>query len=129
MNIPDDLKYSKEHEWVRLQGKIATVGITDHAQSSLGDIVYVELPSEGDALTKDETFGVVESVKAVSDCYAPISGKVTEVNAPLSDSPETINEDCYGEGWIVKVEMSDPSELDELMDPKQYEAFVAEETA
>jgi glycine cleavage system H protein len=129
MNIPDDLKYSKEHEWVRVDGNVASVGITDHAQSSLGDIVYVELPDEGDALTKDETFGVVESVKAVSDCYAPVSGKIVEVNTHLGDSPETLNEDCYGEGWILKVELDDPSELDDLMTPKQYEAFVTEETA
>ncbi len=129
MNLPDDLKYSKEHEWVRVDGNIATIGITDHAQSNLGDIVYVELPEEGEGLTKEETFGVVESVKAVSDCYAPISGTVKEINTSVSDSPETINEDCYGEGWMIKVEISDASELDDLMDPKQYEQFVSEETA
>lgn len=129
MNLPDDLMYSKEHEWVKVEGKIATIGITDHAQSSLGDIVYVELPQEGETLTKDETFGVVESVKAVSDCYAPISGTVKEINTPVSDSPETINEDCYGEGWMVKIEISDKSELDGLMDAKGYEEFVTEETA
>ncbi len=129
MNLPDDLKYSKEHEWVKVEGKIATIGITDHAQSSLGDIVYVELPGEGETLTKDETFGVVESVKAVSDCYAPISGTVKEINTPVSDSPETINEDCYGEGWMVKIEISDPSELGDLLDAKEYEEFVTEETA
>ena len=129
MNIPDDLLYTKNHEWVKVEGATATVGITDHAQHQLGDIVYVELPGEGNAVTKDETFGVVESVKAVSDCYAPISGKVVGVNDPLSDSPESINEDCYGEGWMIRVEMSDRSELDELMDPKKYSAFLAEETA
>ena len=129
MTIPDNLRYTKNHEWVKVEKTTATVGITDHAQHQLGDVVYVELPKEGDAVTKDETFGVVESVKAVSDCYAPVSGKVLEVNDPLSDSPETINEDCYDEGWMIRVEMSDPSELDELMDPKQYGAFVAEETA
>lgn len=129
MNLPDDLKYSKEHEWVKVEGKIATIGITDHAQSNLGDIVYVEFPKEGEAVTKNETFGVVESVKAVSDCYAPISGTVKEINNPVSENPETINEDCYGEGWMVKIEMSDPTEIKELMEPKQYEAFVTEETA
>ncbi|MFA5812482.1 MAG: glycine cleavage system protein GcvH [bacterium] len=129
MNAPDDLKYTKEHEWVKVEGKTATIGITYHAQSQLGDIVYVELPGEGETITKDETFGVVESVKAVSDCYAPISGKVIEVNDPLAESPETLNEDCYGEGWMVRVEMSDVSELSELMDQKKYLAFVAEETA
>jgi glycine cleavage system H protein len=129
MNAPDDLRYTKNHEWVRVVGKTATIGITDHAQSQLGDIVYVELPGEGETITKDETFGVVESVKAVSDCFAPLSGKVLEVNNPLSESPETINEDCYGEGWIVRIELSDSSELSQLMDQKQYSAFVAEETA
>jgi glycine cleavage system H protein len=129
MNLPDDLKYSKEHEWVKVDGEVATVGITDHAQSNLGDIVYVELPKEGETLTKDETFGVVESVKAVSDCYSPVTGTVKEINTNVGDSPETINEDCYGEGWILKIEMSDKSELKELMDAKQYEAFVSEETA
>jgi len=129
MNLPDDLKYSKEHEWVKVDGNVATMGVTDHAQSNLGDIVYVELPSDGDAIVKDETFGVVESVKAVSDCYAPVSGKITETNTSVIDNPETINEDCYGEGWMIKVDMSDLAQLDELMDPKQYEQFVTEETA
>lgn len=129
MNAPDNLKYTKDHEWVKVDGKIATIGITDHAQAQLGDIVYVELPSEGETMTKDETFGVVESVKAVSDCYAPVSGKVVDVNSPLSDSPEMLNEDCYGEAWMVRVEMSDTAELSELMDQKKYTAYVAEETA
>ncbi len=129
MNLPDDLKYSKEHEWIKVEGDIATIGITDHAQSNLGDIVYVELPKEGEALNKDETFGVVESVKAVSDCYSPLTGTVKEINTSVGDSPETINEDCYGEGWILKMAMNEKTELDELMDAKQYEAFVTEETA
>jgi glycine cleavage system H protein len=129
MQTPDDLKYTKDHEWVKVQGKTATIGITDYAQNQLGDIVYVELPSEGEQLTKEETFGVVESVKAVSDCYAPVTGKVLEVNSPLSESPETLNEDCYGEGWMVRVELANTSELGDLMDHKAYQAFVAEETA
>ena len=129
MNIPDDLKYTKDHEWVKVEGTTATIGITDHAQSHLGDIVYVELPGEGETVTKDETFGVVESVKAVSDCFAPISGKVLEVNDPLKESPEVLNEDCYGEGWMIRVELADPSEVKELMDPKKYTAFCAEESA
>lgn len=129
MNLPDDLKYSKEHEWVKVDGNVATIGVTDHAQSNLGDIVYIELPDEGDNITKDETFGVVESVKAVSDCYAPVSGKIVENNSSVGNSPETINEDCYGEGWMIKVELSDPSQLDDLMDHKQYEQFATEETA
>jgi len=129
MNAPDDLKYTKEHEWIKVEGKTATIGITDHAQSNMGDIVYVELPEEGEQVKKDDTFGVVESVKAVSDCYAPISGKVLDTNTVLTDSPETINEDCYGEGWMVKMQIENPSELKELMDHKQYTEFVAEETA
>ncbi len=129
MNIPDDLKYTKDHEWVKVEGTTATIGITDHAQSHLGDIVYVELPGEGETVTKEETFGVVESVKAVSDCFAPVSGKVVEVNDPLKESPEVLNEDCYGEGWMIRVELADPSEVKELMDPKKYTAFCAEESA
>ncbi|MFA4974415.1 MAG: glycine cleavage system protein GcvH [bacterium] len=129
MNMPDDLKYTKEHEWVKIEGKSATIGITDHAQTNMGDIVYVELPEEGEQVKKDDTFGVVESVKAVSDCYAPISGRVSEVNTVLTESPETINEDCYGEGWMIKVEIENKAELDQLMDQKQYADFVAEETA
>ncbi|OGQ07610.1 MAG: glycine cleavage system protein H [Deltaproteobacteria bacterium RIFCSPLOWO2_12_FULL_40_28] len=126
MTIPQDLKYSKEHEWVRVEGQIATIGVTDFAQEQLGDIVMVELPSEGTILTKDESFGVVESVKSVSDVFAPVSGKIVEANDPLTDSPGIMNEDCYGEGWIVKVEMSDPKELDSLMDAKAYQACLAE---
>ena len=129
MNIPDDLRYTKSHEWVKIEGKVATIGVTDHAQHQLGDIVYVELPKEGDAVTKDETFGVVESVKAVSDCSTPISGKVFEINDSLVESPETLNEDCYGEGWMIRVNVSDATELSGLMDHKQYAAFLAEETA
>jgi glycine cleavage system H protein len=129
MNIPDDLKYTKEHEWVKIAGNQAVVGVTDYAQEQLGDIVYVELPQEGEEIAKGDTFGALESVKAVSDCYAPISGKVMEANSLLGDNPETINEDCYGEGWIVKLAIKDVSDLDELMDHAQYKAFVEEETA
>jgi len=129
MNIPDDLKYTKEHEWIRIEGNTATIGVTDYAQEQLGDIVYVELPTEGEEISKEETFGSVESVKAVSDCYAPLSGKVLEINSVLNDNPETINEDCYEEGWVVKVEISDKSELDELMTDEHYKAFLAEESA
>lgn len=129
MNAPDDLKYTKEHEWVKIEGKVATIGVTDYAQEQLGDIVYVELPSEGEEIAKEETLGSLESVKAVSDCYAPISGKVREVNSILGENPETINEDCYGEGWIVKMEISDPIELEDLMSNDDYRAYVEEETA
>jgi len=129
MNAPDDLKYTKEHEWVKIKGNVATVGVTEYAQEQLGDIVYVELPAEGETVTKDETFGVLESVKAVSDCYAPLTGKVLEINDVLIENPETVNEDAYGEGWMIKIELANPSEIEGLMDPSAYEAFVAEETA
>ncbi len=129
MDTPDDLKYTTEHEWVRLEGKVATVGVTDYAQSQLGDIVYAELPTEGEVVTRSETFGALESVKAVSDCYAPLSGKVLEINDTLTDNPETVNEDPYGEGWLVKIELSDPSELETLLDQKAYQAYVEEESA
>ena len=104
MNVPEDLKYTKEHEWCRLKGNRAVIGITDHAQDQLGDIVYVEFPEVGDPVKKGESFGVVESTKAVSELFAPVSGKVVEVNDPLSDAPETINEDPYEEGWMIAIE-------------------------
>jgi len=127
MNFPDDLKYTRDHEWARVQGAKVTVGITDFAQDQLGDVVYVELPEVGDVVTKGETFGVVESTKAVSDLFAPISGKVVEVNGPLVDAPETVNEDPYEEGWMIVVEASDPKELTELLDAPAYRKFVEEE--
>jgi len=127
MNFPDDLKYTKEHEWCRIQGNRAVVGITDHAQDQLGDIVYVELPEVGDAVKKGESFGVVESTKAVSELFSPVTGKVVEVNDPLSDAPETINEDPYEEGWMIVIEPADPKELEALMDAKAYKAFVDEQ--
>ncbi|MFO1518415.1 MAG: glycine cleavage system protein GcvH [bacterium] len=128
MNFPDDLKYTKEHEWVRVKGNIATVGITDWAQDQLGEIVFVELPEEGEEVEKDDTFGVVESTKSVNDLYVPVSGTVVESNDPLIDSPEMINEDCYGEGWMVKIEIADKAELDELMNAEEYEAYIKEES-
>jgi len=124
VGYPDDLKYSKEHEWVRLDGERAVVGITDHAQSELGDVVYVELPEVGKVFERDGALAVVESVKAVSDVYAPFSGKVLEVNEKLNDAPETINESPHDEGWIAVVEVSDASELEDLMDAAAYEAFI-----
>ena len=129
MNFPDDLKYTREHEWCRVKGNRAVVGITDHAQDQLGDIVYLELPEVGDAVRKGEAFGVVESTKAVSDLFAPVSGKVVEVNDPLADAPESINEDPYEEGWLIQVEMADPKELAELLDAAAYRTFVDEEAA
>ena len=127
MEFPKELRYSREHEWVAVEDTIATIGITDYAQDQLGDIVYVELPEVGTHVTKDEAFGVVESVKAVSDIYAPVSGTVTEVNVGLPDSPETINEDPYGDAWMIRVEMSDPEELEDLMTVAEYKQFIEEE--
>lgn len=127
MEFPEDLKYTKEHEWLLVEGTTATVGITDYAQDRLGDVVYVEMPAVGDKVSKEDAFGVVESVKAVSDVYAPVSGKVLEVNDDLPDNPHMINEDPYGDGWLIKVEMSDQDELKELMTAEEYQEYVAEE--
>jgi glycine cleavage system H protein len=127
MEFPDDLRYTREHEWVLVEDKIAMVGITDFAQEQLGDIVFVELPAVGDKVTRDEAMGVVESVKAVSDVYSPVSGTVTEVNDDLPDSTELVNEDPYGDGWMVKIELSDPTDLDDLMTAAEYEKWVAEQ--
>lgn len=119
--IPGDLKFLKSHEWVRVEdGGKATVGISDHAQSLLGDLVYVELPNVGDTVEAGNACAVVESVKAASDVYAPVSGKVVEVNSALADKPETINEDAYGDGWLFVLEMSDPDQLGELLGPDDY---------
>ena len=127
MDFPKDLKYTKEHEWVRVEGKTVVVGITDYAQDSLGDVVYVELPQEGASVTKHEPFGVVESVKAVSDLYSPVSGSVTEVNDAIIDSPEAINEDPYGDAWMIKVEIAGAGELDDLLTADEYQKFIEEE--
>jgi glycine cleavage system H protein len=124
MNVPADLKYTKDHEWVKVDGNIATVGITDFAQGELGDVVFVEVETEGDELAKEETFGTIEAVKTVSDMFMPVSGTVIEFNAELEDAPETINTDAYGSGWIIKIEMSDASELDSLLSAEDYEAQI-----
>lgn len=123
MNAPADLKYAKSDEWLRLEGDTATVGISDFAQDQLNDIVFVELPEVGKTVSKGEAFGVVESVKAASDLYAPISGTVTEVNTALEDSPELINSDPFGKGWIVKLQVTDASGADDLMDAEAYKAY------
>jgi glycine cleavage system H protein len=128
MNFPEDLKFSKEHEWVRISGNIATIGVSDYAQDQLGEVVFVELPDEGEEFEKDDAFGVIESVKSVNDIYAPLSGRIVDVNDPVVDSPEIVNEDPYGEGWLVKIELSDPKELGELMSAKDYEAYIKEES-
>jgi glycine cleavage system H protein len=127
MDFPEDLKYTREHEWARLKGARVVVGITDFAQSQLGDVVYVELPAVGDEVKKGESFGVVESTKAVSELFAPVSGKVVEINEPLGEAPEAINEDPYEEGWMIAIEPSDSKELSDLLDVKAYAALVAEQ--
>jgi glycine cleavage system H protein len=127
-NIPDDLHYSKDHEWVRVEGGIAVVGITDYAQDSLGDVVYVELPKAGDEFAANESFGSVESVKAVSEVFCPVSGEVLGINETLSDTPEKVNQDPYGEGWMIRVQMSNPGEVDSLLAAEEYEDFTKAET-
>jgi glycine cleavage system H protein len=124
MNVPENLKYTKEHEWARIEGDIAIIGITDYAQGELGDIVYLELPEVGSEVAKDESFGTVEAVKAVSDLYAPLSGEVVEVNEALQDAPETVNSDPYGEGWLIKVKIKNPGEIDDLLDSTDYKALI-----
>src|SRR6266571_211628 len=123
---PRDLKYTREHEWVRVEGSIATVGITRFAVEQLGDITMVDLPKEGGTVKKNDAFGTVESVKAVSDVYSPVSGKIVKVNTPLADSPEYLADEPYHDGWMVQIEVSNPAELDELMDAAAYEAFLRE---
>jgi glycine cleavage system H protein len=127
MPYPEKYRYTREHEWISVEGAIGSIGITDYAQSSLGDIVYVDAPKVGDAVTAGATFGSVESVKAVSDLFSPISGKVNAVNEELKTAPDKINQDAHGT-WIIKVELSNPAELDKLLDAVAYEAFIAEET-
>ena len=124
MNIPKDLKYTKEHEWVRLEDGIATVGITDYAQGELGDIVFVEIDSEGEELDNEEVFGTIEAVKTVSDLFMPVAGKVVEFNEELEDNPELVNEDAYGKGWLIKIEVGDAN-LDHLMSAEDYEKEIA----
>ena len=128
MEYPANYRYSREHEWIRIDGNIATVGITHHAQDQLGDVVFVELPAVGTKLQAERQFGAVESVKAVSDIYAPISGDVTEVNVDLMDAPERINEDAHGNGWLVKMTIFDRNEIQSLMTAEQYAEHVAAET-
>lgn len=128
MDYPQGLKYSREHEWVKVEGNIALIGITDHAQSELGDVVYVELPEVGSELEANSTFGVVESVKAVSDLFAPVTGTVTEVNQQLSDEPELVNSDPFDDGWMLRIEMSDTSEVDALLELEDYKAYIEEES-
>ena len=124
MNIPENLKYTKDHEWVSIEGDVATVGITDFAQGELGDIVYVEIETEGESLDNEEIFGSVEAVKTVSDLFMPLSGEVLEFNEALESEPETVNSDAYGKGWMIKIKMSDMSEADALLDAAAYSELI-----
>lgn len=126
MVFPDEVLYSKEHEWARVEDNKAVVGITDYAQEQLGDVVYVELPDPGTEVTRGDTFGVVESVKAVSDLYSPLTGKVIEINEALADKPELVNQEPYGSGWMIKIEFSNEAELDTLLSAREYEDHVAD---
>jgi glycine cleavage system H protein len=125
MNIPENLRYTKEHEWVRIEGDEAVVGITDFAQAELGDIVYVEVETEGQDLDAGAVFGTVEAVKTVSDLYLPLTGKILEVNPNLNSNPELVNTDPYGDGWMIRMKLSDPSQVDELLTPEAYKALIA----
>ncbi len=126
--VPDNLRYTKDHEWIRVDGNVATVGITDHAQAELGDIVFVELPRLGTKLGQHDSFGSVESVKAVSDIYSPVSGEVTEINNALAEAPEKVNADPYGEGWIMKMSLADASQVQNLMTAVQYTEYIGAES-
>lgn len=125
MNFPEDLKYTDDHEWVRIEGNIATIGVTDHAASELGDVVYIDIEMDGD-VSKGDTIGTIEAVKTVADMYSPITGTIKEINSGLNDNPEVVNSDAYGEGWIVKIELSDENELDELMNASSYKESIGQ---
>ena len=127
-NVPEDLHYSKDHEWVRVEGDQAIIGITDYAQNSLGDVVYVELPKAGDKYAASEPFGSVESVKAVSEVFTPIAGSITAINESLADEPEKVNSDPYGDGWMIRVKMDNPGEVDSLLTAAEYEDFTKAES-
>jgi glycine cleavage system H protein len=124
MKIPADLKYTQDHEWIRVEGKTAVVGVTDFAQGELGDVVFVEIETEGEELDKGETFGTVEAVKTVSDLFMPVGGKVLEINEDLADEPELVNKDPYGKGWMIKIQIADESELDELLSADDYQKMI-----
>ena len=125
MNFPADLKYTKDHEWIRVEGDVAYVGITDFAQSELGEIVYVDITTEGETVEKEEVFGTIEAVKTVSDLFMPATGEVLEVNPELEDAPELVNEVAYGKGWLIKVTVADPAQLDELLSAEEYQKLIA----
>jgi len=125
MNVPQDLKFTQDHEWIRVEGELAFVGITDYAQSNLGDIVFLEIETVGETLAKAEAFGNIEAVKAVEELYMPVSGEVLEINPALETSPEVVNKDPYGEGWMVKIKLTEPAELDELLDAAAYAKLIS----
>jgi len=125
MNVPKNLKYTKDHEWLRVEGDTAYIGISDFAQSELGDVVFVEIETEGETLDKEKTFGTIEAVKTVSDLFMPVSGEVLEVNEKLEDTPEIINQDPYGEGWLIKISLADAAEVDAMLSPEDYEASLS----
>ncbi|MBT3386199.1 MAG: glycine cleavage system protein GcvH [Prolixibacteraceae bacterium] len=124
MKIPEELKYTKDHEWVQIEGEVATVGVTDFAQGELGDVVFVEIETEGEELSKGELFGTVEAVKTVSDLFMPVGGEVTEVNEALADEPELVNKDPYGAGWMIKIKFADSSELENMMSAEDYQKMI-----
>lgn len=126
MNVPSNLKYTKDHEWIKVDGDVATVGVTDFAQSQLGDIVFIEVETVGETLAKEEVFGTIEAVKTVSDMFMPVSGEVLEVNPKITEQPDVVNKDPYGDGWIIKVKIANPAELNELLSPDQYKGTINE---
>ena len=126
MKIPENVKYTNDHEWVRVEGKIGTIGITDYAQGELGDVVFIDIDPDIKDISKGNSFGTIEAVKTVSDIFAPFSGKVTEINRKLSDSPEVVNSDPYGEGWMIKAELSNPAEINDLLDAKAYKNLLGQ---
>lgn len=125
MNIPENLKYTKDHEWIKIENDEAYIGITDFAQGELGDVVFIEIETEGETLGKDETFGTIEAVKTVSDMYMPVAGEVLEVNPKLEESPDVVNKDPFGDGWMIKIKITNPEELDDLLSPAQYKELVS----
>jgi len=126
MNFPEDLKYTDDHEWLRVEDNIGTIGITDHAQSELGDVVYVDIDENLSEVTAGESFGTIEAVKTVADLLAPVSGKVIKINTAINDAPETVNKDPYGEGWLIKIEITDPTQIDKLMDAAAYKKMIGQ---
>lgn len=126
MKFPEDLKYTKDHEWIRVEGNVGTIGVTDHAQSELGDIVYIDISDSVSGVDQGESFGTIEAVKTVADLYAPLSGTIIEINTALNDAPETVNTDPYGNGWLVRIELSDPSQINSLLDVSAYRELVGQ---